>query len=116
MLTTMVAEEAVAAASGGLGEKSGREKAHADILSEVSGKRLKVETLDEKLRAHVELCDISSALEMQTGAEQAARTVYLAPRREEMQLHQRFDHPLFAFQLLELFFELIEIGDLLVLF
>jgi len=96
---SMIADKEQSQASASTSRKLDDEE--RGIVDEVRHKRLKVETLSEKLRIHIEQCDASSALEQvtATGVQQPRRELFLSPRHDALDLLPDMHHPRFIFRL-----------------
>ena len=76
--------------------RAAKRPSHLDALvDDVRAKRLKEETLAEKLRTHIEQCEVQSALENVTaaGGARPRQEVYLAPFNEKAPMLSELHHP-----------------------
>ena len=82
--------------------RAAKRPSHLDALvDDVRAKRLKEETLAEKLRTHIEQCEVQSALENVTaaGGARPRQEVYLAPFNEKAPMLSELHHPAFVLKL-----------------
>jgi DNA topoisomerase-6 subunit B len=80
-----------------------RPREHAELLLEVREKRLKEETLSEKLRAHIEQCDEASALEhvALAGNARPKQELYISAFDEASKQLPELHHPKFVLKMHE---------------
>ena len=85
----------------GAAAKAKRPREHEELLVEVNEKRLKEETLEEKLRTHIEQMDEQSALEhvAQAGGARSKQELYIGAFDEGSKQLPPIQHPKFVLQL-----------------
>lgn len=76
---------------------------HESILDDVRTKRLREETIAEKLRVHVEQCDATAALETvhASGSMRPRQELFVGPLDDEAPRLQELHHPHFVLRLHE---------------
>jgi DNA topoisomerase-6 subunit B len=79
-----------------------RSREHEDLLEDVRLKRLKEETIAEKLRTHVEQCDATAALEHVTASGTTSRPrqeIFISPFDVSQKMLPEMHHPKFVLQI-----------------
>lgn len=96
-----VASDSGGAAGGSAAGKRPRPAEHEALLDDVRAKKLQVETLADKLRLHVEQCDVTAALETVTAAGmlRARQELYLCPFDDTAPRMAELHHPHFVLRL-----------------